>query len=246
MGGQCILVVEDDAPLRAAIGRILENEGYGVLAAADGAEALQVMQEEQPDLVLADVAMPHMNGYQLYKRVRENPEWALIPFVFLTARALDSDVRYGKEMGVDDYLTKPIDPEDMLAVVRGKLQRAQEIARQSAGLTLSTAPGPRTLTLGKLCIDPGQHRVWIAGKLIQMSATEFTLLEFMARQAGQAVSPTEMIKVTHGLDTDRTEAGALVRPLIRSLRRKLGYPAGDMGCIENVRGVGYRLIPPDD
>jgi DNA-binding response OmpR family regulator len=70
-------------------------------------------------------------------------------------------------------------------------------------------------------------------------------LEYLARQAGQVVSPQEIIKVTHGLDTDHVEAGTLARPLIRSLRRKLGYPVGDMGCIENVRGVGYRLVPPD-
>jgi DNA-binding response OmpR family regulator len=154
-------------------------------------------------------------------------------------------VRYGKELGVDDYLTKPFVPEDLFAVVRGKLRRALQIAPQPISPASSAEPGPRALTLGKLCVDPGQHRVWLDGEPIKLSATEFTLLEYLARQAGQLVSPQEVVKVTHGLDTDHVEAGTLARPLIRSLRRKLGYPVGDMGCIENVRGVGYRLVPPD-
>jgi two-component system OmpR family response regulator len=246
MTQQRILVVEDEKPLLTAIQRLLESQGYAVMTATDGAEALELMEETQPDLILADVAMPRVNGYQLYERVRENVEWTLIPFVFLTARALDSDVRYGKELGVDDYLIKPVDPEDMFAVVRGKLQRARQIAELSSRFASSTEPGPRALTLGTLRVDPGKHRVWLDEEQIKLSATEFTLLEYLARQAGQLASSQEMVKVTHGLDTDHVEAGALVRPLIRSLRRKLGYPVGDMGCIENVRGVGYRLVPPAD
>ena len=245
MDKQCILVVEDEKPLRTAIQRILESEGYAVLTAADGLQALQMMERSQPDLILADVAMPQMNGYQLYEHVRAELRWTLIPFVFLTARAMDSDVRYGKEMGVDDYLVKPVEPEDLLAVVRGKLQRARQIAQQSISFTPPSGPGPRALTVGKLRIDPGQHQVWLDGEPVQLSATEFTLLEYLARQVGQVTSPQDLVRITHGLDTDRTEAGALIRPLIRSLRRKLGYPVGTMGCIENVRGVGYRLVMPE-
>jgi DNA-binding response OmpR family regulator len=246
MNKQRILVVEDEKSLLIAIQRLLEAQGYIALTATDGAKALELMEETQPDLILADVAMPNMNGYQLYEQVQANPRWALIPFIFLTARTLDSDVRYGKELGVDDYLTKPVDPEDMFAVVRGKLRRAQRITQQSVDPVSSAGPGPRALTLGKLCVDPGQHRVWLNGKPIELSATEFTLLEYLARQAGQLVSAQEMIKVTHGLDTDHVEAGTLARPLIRSLRRKLGYSVGDMGCIENVRGAGYRLVSPGE
>jgi DNA-binding response OmpR family regulator len=197
-------------------------------------------------LILADVAMPRMNGYQLYQRVRENPEWMAIPFIFLTARAMDSDIRYGKELGADDYLTKPFEPEDLFAAVRGKLKRARQLAQRAARLAPSSALGPRALVVGKLQVDPGQHRAWLDGEPIRLSAREFTLLERLARRANQVVSPQELIQATHGLDTDYVEAGSLLRPLIRSLRRKLGYPTGDMGCIENVRGVGYRLIPPDD
>jgi DNA-binding response OmpR family regulator len=241
-----ILVVDDEPDLLENIGLALEAEGYRVLTAGDGVEALAVLRSQPVDLVLADIAMPEMNGYQLYERVRQNPQWATMPFVFLTARRLDSDIRYGKELGVDDYLTKPIRAEDLLAAVRGKLRRAGQLAQSS----VQPAPPPtleqRSLVVGRLTIGPGQHRAWMNGQPIELSAREFTLLECLARRANQVVSPQELVRATHGLDTDRLDAGALLRPLIRSLRRKLGYGVGEMGCIENVRGVGYRLTVPDN
>ncbi len=241
-----ILVVDDHAELLENIGLTLEGAGHRVLLARDGAEALQVLKSQPVDLVLADIAMPRMNGYQLYERVRDSLEWVEIPFVFLTARALDSDVRYGKELGADDYLTKPIQPEDLLAAVQGKLRRTEQLA-QAAGRSKRLADlGQRALSIGRLQIDPGQHRAWIDGRPIRLSAREFTLLEYLARHADKIVPPRELVLVTHGMDTDNVEAGALLRPLIGSLRRKMGYPAGEMSCIENVRGVGYRLVAPGD
>jgi DNA-binding response OmpR family regulator len=241
-----ILVVDDEPDLPENIGLALEAEGYRTLTACDGVEALDVLQSQPVDLVLADVAMPGMNGYQLYERVRENPQWVTIPFIFLSARKLNSDIRYGKELGADDYLTKPIRAGDLLAVVRGKLRRAEQLAQSSAQAAPPPTLGQRALVVGRLTIDPGQHRVWMDERAIKLSAREFKLLEYLARQAGQLVSLQELIRVTHGLDTDHVEAGALLRPLIRSLRRKLGYGVGEMGCIENVRGVGYRLTTPGD
>lgn len=225
-----ILIVDDEPDLLENVGLALEAEGYRVLTADDGDEAIAVLQSQVVDLILADIAMPRLNGYQLYERVCENPQWVAIPFLFLSARTLDSDVRYGKELGVDDYLSKPIRAEDLLAAVRGKLRRAQQLAQASA-----------QLTVGQLHIDSGQHRVWLDGREVSLSAKEFTLLECLAQRANQVVPSPELVQVTHGLDTDHAEAGAILRPLIRSLRRRLGYPAGEMGCIENLRGVGYRL-----
>ncbi len=232
-----ILVVDDEPHLLEGIRLTLEAASYTVLTARDGIKALAVLQSHPVDMVLADIAMPRMNGYQLYQRVRENPQWVKIPFIFLTARAMDSDVRYGKELGADDYLTKPFDPEDLLAVVRGKLRRARQ-------LSLTEEQAARVLTVGELRIDPVQHRVWLGADPIGLSAREFTLLKCLAQRANQVVTPQELIHATHGLETDYLEASSLLRPLIRTLRRKLGYPVGEMGCIENVRGVGYRLVPP--
>ena len=112
-----ILVVDDQPELLENIGFALETGGYIVLTADNGYEALTILETQPVNLILADIAMPGMNGYQLYERVRENPEWVRIPFLFLTARAMNSDIRFGKELGVDDYLTKPIEVEDLLATV---------------------------------------------------------------------------------------------------------------------------------
>jgi len=239
-----ILVTDDEPRLRSTIQEILKAAGYRVLTAGDGEEALAMLELQSVDLILADVAMPGMNGYQLYERVRENPQWVAIPFLFLTARAMDSDIRYGKELGADDYLTKPIEPQDLLAAIRGKLRRARQMAEQLERVAATSWPEPDILIVGKLRIDPSQYAAWLDGQHIHLSAREFTLLEYLARRAGQVVSPQELIRTTHELDTDHAEAGTLVRPMISSLRRKLGYPAGDPGCIENIRGVGYRLTSP--
>ena len=239
-----ILVVDDQPDLRAMLSLTLESAGFHVLRSGDGLEALAILQAQAVDLIVADIAMPRMNGYQLYQRVRENPHWIAIPFIFLTARSLDSDIRYGKELGVDDYLIKPIEPEDLLAAVQGRLRRASQLARLMAQPAAPALENQRSIAVGRLRIDSGQHRAWLDDQLIDLSAREFTLLEYLARRADTMITPQELISVTHGLETDDVEAGGLLRPMIRSLRRKLGYAVGEMGCIENVRGVGYRLIAP--
>ena len=246
-----ILVVDDEPDLVENIRLPLEVEGYRVLIAYTGLEALKILEQEPVNLILSDIAMPDMNGYQLYERVCETPEWAIIPFIFLTARTMDSDIRYGKELGVDDYLTKPIRANDLLAIVRGKLRRAQQLADSMAQMLGSTgqpavADQERFLEVGLLRIDSEQHRVWVNEEEVKLSAKEFVLLEYLARQKGKIASPQELIKVTHEYDTDHIEAGALLRPLILSIRRKLGSAVGEMGLIENVRGVGYRLATPDE
>lgn len=236
-----VLIVDDQPDLVESIGMSLESAGYSVLSAGDGLTALGLLETEDVDLILADIAMPRMNGYQFYERVRENGNWITIPFLFLTARTMDSDVRYGKELGVDDYLTKPIQPEDLLASVNGKLRRARQLAEASyTAAPVSAENG--FLSAGRLRIEVGQHRVWIDEDPIKLSAKEFALLEHLGRNQGRVVSAQDLIKITHELNTDYVEAGTLLRPLIRTLRRKMGYRVGEMGCIENVRGVGYRLV----
>lgn len=249
MGTPTILVVDDEPALVENIKLPLEMEGYRVLVAGDGTEALKLLEAEPVNLILTDIAMPDMNGYQLYERVCKNPLWALIPFIFLTARTLDSDIRYGKELGVDDYLAKPIRGVDLLATVRGKLRRAQHLtdsmAKMITSLSMSGGAEQRFLEVGLLRVDIEQHRIWVAEAEVSLSAKEFILLEYLARQHGKIATPSELIQVTHHFETDPVEAGTLLRPLILSLRRKLGSTVGDMGLIENVRGVGYRLTVPE-
>lgn len=245
--GAVILVVEDQPAMQRNIRIGLEMAGYDVVTAVDGQEALAVLGEKPVALILADIAMPRMNGYQLYERLRQNRDWALTPFVFISARALDSDVRYGKALGADDYLVKPFRLEDLLAIVAGRLRRAQELAQavappaRQAASAVSPPAVPDMVTAGPLRISREQHRVWKDGKRVDLSPREFALVEYLARRAGQAVPLTELCRATHGLTTDAVEAGNLLYPLVRSLRRRLGYAAGEMGCIESVRGIGYRL-----
>ena len=137
--------------------------------------------------------------------------------------------------------------EDLLAAVQGKLRRTQQLAgvapQPPAQLPREQpAHDQSVLALGRLQIHISQHRVWVDGEAVKLSAREFVVLAYLAQRAGDVVMPHELIKASHGLTTDDIEAGELLRPLIRSLRRKLGYPVGEPGCIENVRGVGYRLI----
>jgi DNA-binding winged helix-turn-helix (wHTH) protein len=128
--------------------------------------------------------------------------------------------------------------------VQGKLRRARQLEQLVRQAEPAPAQEARVLACGPLRVDPAQHRVWMDEQPIELSAREFVVLAHLARRHGCVVSLQEMIQLTHDLETDHIEAGTLLRPVIRSLRRKLGYPVGEMGCIETVRGVGYRLLAP--
>jgi DNA-binding response OmpR family regulator len=241
-----VLAIDDETHILAIIKEALESEGYRVLTAHNGLQALVLLESQPVDLILADINMPHMNGYQLYARVSENPQWVMIPFLFLTGQGQESDIRYGKELGVDDYLTKPFQIADLLTAVRGRLQRAQRLMLAYDQHTKRPPEEPEPLVLGRLRIDCDQYQVRLNGRPVKLSSREFRLLEFLARRARKVVPLEELVQVTHDLNTDRIDASGLLRPLIRSLRRKLGYPAGELGFIRSVRGVGYQLIPPDE
>jgi len=127
MSKQRILVAEDHEPLLVAIRGILEGEGYAVFTATDGTEALEMMEEVCPNLIVADIMMPRMDGYTFYETIRAKPEWVPIPFIFLTAKAEKEDVLKGKDMGAEDYLTKPFDPQELVVAVRSRLKRSLDI-----------------------------------------------------------------------------------------------------------------------
>ena len=127
MDKQCILIVEDHPVLLNAMRGLLENNGYAVIATTNGEEALEMMAERVPGLILSDIMMPQMDGYELYQEIRKNPQWTRIPFVFLTAKGENEDIKKGKALGVEDYLTKPFDAEEVLITVRARLARAADI-----------------------------------------------------------------------------------------------------------------------
>jgi len=131
MQPQCILVVEDDAAMASGICDVLELAGYDMRVAHNGREALTAIAERQPDVIVSDIMMPEMDGYELFHEVRANPDWLSIPFIFLTAKGQKLDIRLGKTMGAEDYLVKPFDWEDLLVAVRSRLARAQSLKQVS-------------------------------------------------------------------------------------------------------------------
>ncbi|MGB2894606.1 MAG: response regulator transcription factor [Anaerolineales bacterium] len=122
-----ILVVDDEAVIRDSIADILRLHGYQVLTASNGIEGLEAIRQDIPEMIISDIMMPEMNGYQFYQRVRSHSEWLWIPFIFLSAKREGEDIRFGKELGVEDYLEKPIDAEDLLAAVIGCLKRFHQL-----------------------------------------------------------------------------------------------------------------------
>lgn len=242
-----ILAVDDDSEFLGAVKSVLESAGYEVTTASNGAEALQLITADPPDLIVCDVAMPGINGYQLFKEVMQHDRLATLPFIFLSGRNLDSDIRYGKELGADDYLLKPVEGEDLLASVRGKLRRSRQRAEAYAAGPSGPeerAAEPDVLTYGPLRINLKQYQVWQDGEPVKLSSREFHLLAYLASHPNEIFSTQELVMVTHEIDTTARDSSSLLRPLIRSIRRKLGYQTGDMGCIKNIRGVGYRFVPP--
>ena len=236
-----ILIVDDQAMTLASLRAVLELDGYQVYAASDGVEALDVLKVTHINLILADIAMPRMNGYELFETVRQNVQWVQIPFIFLTARSMDSDIRYGKELGVDDYLTKPYQLEDLRASVAGKLRRAKQRARLSPSPAYNETGQVNEFISGLLRIQPDQHRVFVGNSEVVLSNKEFSLLLHLARNGGQVVTLEELCKVTHDINTNIVEAGSLLYPLIRSLLSKLAAHPSLSKKIKSVRGVGYCL-----
>lgn len=194
-----ILVVDDEEAIRVSISDALSSQGMQVQTASDGLHALELMQQETPDLILADIIMPHMNGYQFYMRVRSNPDWSLIPFIFLSALIEGENIRYGKELGVDGYLQKPISVDDLLATVFGRLKRFDQLKdewetrplvpqelppdlKQNADPSIQTL-SPRELQVLRLMIE-GLNNTEIAERLFISPSTVKTHVSNVLNKLG--------------------------------------------------------------
>lgn len=236
-----ILLVDDELLFRAGLEAVLESEGYRVIAAGNGAEALTALAAQPVDLILADVVMPGMDGYQFFRHVMRRADWRSIPFLFMTAHRPENILAVS-ELGASGYVTKPVDLDRLIDTLADHLRAngAPEARAQHA----ATPMGADSWSLGRLEIDARQHRVCMDGAPVALSAREFRLLERLAVHANRIVSSEELAAAAYGAAQSRAPAETLLRSLVRSLRRKLGYQPGDMGCIKNVHGVGYMLIPP--
>lgn len=219
-----VLVVEDDRSVRETATLLLERAGLRVTAVDDGREALEQFRDRPFDLVLLDIMLPSVDGFEVCRSIRRDSQ---IPIVILTARSHTADIVAGLELGADDYLTKPFQPAELLARVRAALRRP-------------TADGyaPR-MTVQDLEIDTAGFRVTQRGRLIDLTATEFRLVLELARSAERVVSREALLERVWGYDY--LGDSRLVDMAVKRLRDKLGDDARNPRYIATVRGAGYRM-----
>jgi len=218
---ELILVAEDDRAVRDAVERALAFEGYGVITARDGAEALQRVLNEKPDLVVLDVMMPIVDGFETCRRLRAAGNH--VPILMLTARTEVSDRVEGLDAGADDYLAKPFALEELLARIRALLRR-------------STGAGEDVYRVGDLTLDPDARTVTRSGEDIALTKTEFDLLEFLMENKGVVLSRERIYEHIWGYDFETTSNSLDV--YIGYLRRKT-EAGGRTRLVHTVRGVGY-------
>ena len=220
-----VLLVEDDAKLARAVGRGLTGVGYAVDSAADGDAALMQASVWDYDAIILDVMLPERDGLDVCRTLREQGCWA--PVLMLTARGGVHDRIHGLDVGADDYLVKPFDFGELLARVRALMRRA---------------PGerPSRLEVGDLVVDPATHSVTRAGERVDLTAREFGLLEYLARNPGEVISRTRLLD--HVWDENYVGSTNIVDVYVGYLRKKLEKPFG-RALIRTVRGVGFVLDP---
>ena len=216
-----ILVVDDDAGVRQAVGRALAFEGYEVTQAGDGSEALRLVAVERPDAMVLDLVMAEVGGLEVCRELRATGDD--LPILVLTARHTVADRVAGLDAGADDYLVKPFALEELLARLRALLRRAE-------------ASTDEVLALGDLTLAPGSRRVERAGETLELTRTEFNLLELLLRNAGQVLTRELILERVWGYDFQTTSNSLEV--YVGYLRRKTEAGAGER-LIHTVRGVGY-------
>ena len=230
MAEKRILVVDDDKEVVRLMRGYLEQAGFQALVAYNGETALHILQRERPDLVLLDLMLPDRNGWDITRQVRTDPLLAHTPIIMLTARVLDEDKILGLELGADDYITKPYNPREVVARVRARL-RIQNGLEQAAQL--------RVLRAGDLEMDIARRFVKVGGQPVELTATEFALLQVFLEQPGYVLSRRELVRKALGADylgVERT-----LDSHIRNLRRKIEPDPKRPRYIHTVYGVGYSL-----
>lgn len=223
--GTKILAVEDDGRIRAAVKLALEDEGWTVDEAASGEEAVILFLRDPSDVVLIDIMLPGIDGFELCRTIRRSSD---VPIVMVTARADTHDVVAGLEAGADDYLTKPFAPKELSARIRALLRRARP-----------GTPGQSKLTFGELEVIPEEGKVLRAGDEIHLTKTEFRLICELAQNPGKVLSREQLLDQVWGYGYFGD--GRLVDVHIRRLRTKVEEDPANPRHVVTVRGLGYRL-----
>lgn len=220
-----VLLVDDDEALCELLSEYLESEGFSVRSVHDGAQALEVAQQESWDAIILDVMLPGLNGFDVLKRLKPLVD---VPVLMLTARGDDTDTVVGLELGADDYVAKPASPRVLIARLRALLRRSS--ADESSAI----------IRLGDLELDPGNRTVTLAGGVIELTGAEFNLLHILLSHAGSIVSREVLAR--DGLGRPLQAFDRRIETHMAQIRRKLGpLPSGD-ARIHTVRGAGYQYV----
>ena len=227
-----ILVVDDDPQIVRLVRSYLEQAGFQVLVAYDGEQALHVLCRERPDCLVLDLMLPKRDGWNLTRLIRADEHLATTPILMLTARVEDTDKLIGLELGADDYVTKPFNPQEVVARVRALLRRAQWNAQLPAGAIYD---------YGDLRLDDYAHVVEVNGQPVDLTPTEFALLRAFMANPNYAFTRGELIERALGYDYEGLER--TIDSHIKNLRRKIEPDPANPIYIETVIGVGYRFRP---
>lgn len=225
MSGERILVVDDEANIVDLVSLYLEREGFTVESAADGASAYEKIRADEPALVVLDIMLPEMDGFEVCKKTRASSE---VPIIMLTARDEDFDKIVGLELGADDYLTKPFNPRELVARVKAILRRVDRVER----------PDDKPLHVGDVKIDPARREVTVAGEPVTLRAKEFDLLMTFFEHPGIVLTREQLLNLVWGFDFYGQTRTVDVH--VAHLRKRM---AGSQSVrIETVTGVGYKLV----
>lgn len=221
-----ILVVDDEPKITQLARDYLEHAGYAVLTARDGKVALATARAERPDLVVLDLGLPVVDGLDVTRALRKDSH---IPIIMLTARGEESDKLVGLELGADDYIVKPFSPKELVARVRAVLRRAEN----------TKAPVRDVIRVGEVTLDTTRLRVTVAGRNVELTATEFQLLVALAAQPGRIFTRAQLLDVAHGVAFESYERA--IDAHIKNIRRKLEPNPREPRYILTVYGVGYKF-----
>ncbi len=240
-----ILLVDDDVELCELVNEYLAPEGFAIETRHDGAQGLQAAQSGQHDILVLDVMLPKMGGFEVLRQLRadegsRSPATHL-PVLMLTARGDDIDRIVGLEMGADDYLSKPFNPRELAARIRAILRRTQSVQNAASNETLATSEEPentlQVLKVGDLEMDEGARRAQRNGQKLELTGVEFDLLAMLLRSAGHVVSREELIRQILGRKALRYDRS--IDTHVSNLRKKLGPSADGGERITSIRSVGY-------
>ena len=225
MAGKRVLVVDDDVKTVELVKLYLNRDGYRVLTAYDGVEALRLAREGRPDLIVLDLMLPGIDGLEVCHTLREESD---VPIIMLTARTTDEDKLAGLELGADDYVTKPFSPRELAARVRAVLRR------------LPGERGPAEIQHGELTIDFVKYEAFLAGKSLNLTPTEFKLLGVLVKEPGKVFNRAQLIEKAIGHDFEGFDRTIDVH--ILNLRRKLEPDPYHHRYLKTVYGAGYKLL----